>query len=178
MEAIQELNRKLKGFRLLCGIEANILPDGTIDVPRELLRELDVVVAAVHTHMRMPKKDMTKRLLSAIENEDVDIIAHPSGRLIGERSAYDVDWEEVFRRAAKYGTILEVNANPQRLDLCAEHIREAIDTGVKLALGTDAHHPDHLRFMRYGVLTARRGWAEAEDVINTLPREKLLGILK
>jgi DNA polymerase (family 10) len=178
MEAIQELNRKLKGFRLLCGIEANILPDGTIDVPRELLRELDVVVAAVHTHMRMPKKDMTKRLLSAIENEDVDIIAHPSGRLIGERSAYDVDWEEVFRRAAKYGTILEVNANPQRLDLCAEHIREAIDTGVKLALGTDAHHPDHLRFMRYGVLTARRGWAEAEDVINTLPWEKLLGILK
>lgn len=178
MEEIQELNRKLKGFRLLCGIEANILPDGTIDVPRELLRELDVVVAAVHTHMRMPKKDMTKRLLSAIENEDVDIIAHPSGRLIGERSAYDVDWEEVFRRAAKYGTILEVNANPQRLDLCAEHIREAIDTGVKLALGTDAHHPDHLRFMRYGVLTARRGWAEAEDVINTLPREKLLGILK
>ncbi len=178
MEAIQELNRKLKGFRLLCGIEANILPDGTIDVPRELLRELDVVVAAVHTHMRMPKKDMTKRILSAIENEDVDIIAHPSGRLIGERSAYDVDWEEVFRRAAKYGTILEVNANPQRLDLCAEHIREAIDTGVKLALGTDAHHPDHLRFMRYGVLTARRGWAEAEDVINTLPWEKLLGILK
>ncbi len=178
MEAIQELNRKLKGFRLLCGIEANILPDGAIDVPRELLRELDVVVAAVHTHMRMPKKDMTKRLLSAIENEDVDIIAHPSGRLIGERSAYDVDWEEVFRRAAKYGTILEINANPQRLDLCAEHIREAIDTGVKLALGTDAHHPDHLRFMRYGVLTARRGWAEAEDVINTLPWEKLLGILK
>ena len=178
IEEIQELNRKLKGFRLLCGIEANILPDGTIDVPRELLRELDVVVAAVHTHMRMPKKDMTKRLLSAIENEDVDIIAHPSGRLIGERSAYEVDWEEVFRRAAKYGTILEVNANPQRLDLCAEHIREAIDTGVKLALGTDAHHPDHLRFMRYGVLTARRGWAEAEDVVNTLSPEKLLGVLK
>ena len=178
MEAIQELNRKLKGFRLLSGIEANILPDGTIDVPRELLRELEVVVAAIHTHMRMPKKEMTKRLLSAIENEDVDIIAHPSGRLIGERSAYDVDWEEVFRRAAKYGTILEVNANPQRLDLCAEHVREAIDTGVKLALGTDAHHPDHLWFMRYGILTARRGWAEAKDVINTLPLDKLLAMFK
>ncbi len=178
MEAIQELNRKLKGFRLLSGIEANILPDGTIDVPRELLRELEVVVAAIHTHMRMPKKEMTKRLLSAIENEDVDIIAHPSGRLIGERSAYDVDWEEVFRRAAKYGTILEVNANPQRLDLCAEHVREAIDTGVKLALGTDAHHPDHLWFMRYGILTARRGWAEAKDVINTLSLDKLLAMFK
>lgn len=178
MEAIQELNRKLKGFRLLSGIEANILPDGTIDVPRELLRELEVVVAAIHTHMRMPKKEMTKRLLSAIENEDVDIIAHPSGRLIGERSAYEVDWEEVFRRAAKYGTILEVNANPQRLDLCAEHVREAIDTGVKLALGTDAHHPDHLRFMRYGILTARRGWAEAKDVINTLSLDKLLAMFK
>ena len=178
MEAIQELNRKLKGFRLLSGIEANILPDGTIDVPRELLRELEVVVAAIHTHMRMPKKEMTKRLLSAIENEDVDIIAHPSGRLIGERSAYEVDWEEVFRRAAKYGTILEVNANPQRLDLCAEHAREAIDTGVKLALGTDAHHPDHLRFMRYGILTARRGWAEAKDVINTLSLDKLLAMFK
>ena len=178
MEAIQELNRKLKGFRLLSGIEANILPDGTIDVPRELLRELEVVVAAIHTHMRMPKKEMTKRLLSAIENEDVDIIAHPSGRLIGERSAYDVDWEEVFRRAAKYGTILEVNANPQRLDLCAEHVRDAIDTGVKLALGTDAHHPDHLWFMRYGILTARRGWAEAKDVINTLSLDKLLAMFK
>ena len=178
MEAIQELNRKLKGFRLLSGIEANILPDGTIDVPRELLRELEVVVAAIHTHMRMPKKEMTKRLLSAIENEDVDIIAHPSGRLIGERSAYEVDWEEVFRRAAKYGTILEVNANPQRLDLCAEHVREAIDTGVKLALGTDAHHPDHLWFMRYGILTARRGWAEAKDVINTLSLDKLLAMFK
>ena len=178
MEAIQELNRKLKGFRLLSGIEANILPVGTIDVPRELLRELEVVVAAIHTHMRMPKKEMTKRLLSAIENEDVDIIAHPSGRLIGERSAYDVDWEEVFRRAAKYGTILEVNANPQRLDLCAEHVREAIDTGVKLALGTDAHHPDHLWFMRYGILTARRGWAEAKDVINTLSLDKLLAMFK
>lgn len=178
MEAIQELNRKLKGFRLLSGIEANILPDGTIDVPWELLRELEVVVAAIHTHMRMPKKEMTKRLLSAIENEDVDIIAHPSGRLIGERSAYDVDWEEVFRRAAKYGTILEVNANPQRLDLCAEHVRDAIDTGVKLALGTDAHHPDHLWFMRYGILTARRGWAEAKDVINTLSLDKLLAMFK
>jgi DNA polymerase (family 10) len=178
VEAIRELNGKLGGFRLLCGVEANILPDGSIDVPRDVLCELDVVVAAVHTQMRMPKREMTKRLLAAIENEDVDIIAHPSGRLIGERSAYEVDWEEIFRQAAKYGTILEVNANPQRLDLCAEHIREAVETGVLLALGTDAHHPDHLGFMRYGVLTARRGWVEAKDLINTLPLDDLLRTLK
>ncbi|NOX44153.1 MAG: hypothetical protein GXO72_00200 [Caldiserica bacterium] len=89
-----------------------------------------------------------------------------------------MDWEEIFRRAAKYGTILEINANPQRLDLCAEHIREAVETGVLLALGTDAHHAEHLGFMRYGVLTARRGWAEARHVVNTLPLDDLLRILK
>ncbi len=178
VEEIGRLNGELDGIRLLCGVEANILPDGSIDVPREVLGALDLVVAAVHTQMRMPKREMTKRLLAAIENEDVDVIAHPSGRLIGERSAYEVDWEEIFRRAAKYGTILEINANPQRLDLCAEHIREAVETGVLLALGTDAHHPDHLAFMRYGVLTARRGWAEAGHIVNTLPLEDLLRALK
>ena len=178
MEEIRELNRKLDGFRVLSGVEANILPDGSIDVPKEILRELDIVVAAVHTQMRMPKSQMTKRIIAAIENEDVDVIAHPSGRLIGERSPFEVDWEEVFRQAAKYGTALEINANPQRLDLCAEHIREAVEMGVKLVLGTDAHHPDHLRFMRYGVLTARRGWAEVEDILNTLPPAKLLELLK
>ncbi len=178
VEEIKRLNEGFDGFRLLCGVEANILPDGSIDVPRDVLGELDLVVAAVHTQMRMPKREMTKRLLAAIENEDVDIIAHPSGRLIGERSAYEADWDEIFRRAAKYGTILEINANPQRLDLCAEHIREAVETGVLLALGTDAHHPDHLGFMRYGVLTARRGWAEAGHIVNTLPLDELLRALK
>jgi len=178
IEEIQELNTKLQDFRVLAGVEANILPDGTIDVPEELLRELDIVIASVHTHMRMPRKQMTARLLRAVENEHVDIIGHPSGRLIGERAPYEADWDEIFRRAAKMGTLLEVNATPQRLDLNAEHIKLALEHGVRLALGTDAHHPSHLTFIRYGVITARRGWAQAGDIVNTLPPEKLLSVLK
>lgn len=178
IEEIREINESLKGFRLICGVEANIGRDGTVDVPRDLLPELDLVIASVHTHFRLSKKEMTERLVRAVENEGVDVLGHPTGRLIGERPAYDADWDEVFRRAAKSGTALEVNANPQRLDLSADLIRRALEYGVKFILGTDAHASEHLDFLEYGVLTLRRGWAEAKDVLNTLPLEALLSALK
>lgn len=178
IEEIREINESLKDFRLICGVEANIGRDGTVDVPRDLLSELDLVIASVHTHFRLSKKEMTERLVRAVENEGVDVLGHPTGRLIGERPAYDADWDEVFRRAAKSGTALEVNANPQRLDLSADLIRRALEYGVKFILGTDAHASEHLDFLEYGVLTLRRGWAEAKDVLNTLPLEALLSALK
>lgn len=178
IEEIRRLNDKLVGVRLLCGVEANIAKDGTVDVPRELLPLLDLVIASVHTHFRLSKKEMTERLVRAVEDEAVDVLGHPTGRLIGERPAYEADWDEVFRRAAKAGTALEINANPQRLDLPAELIRRALDHGVRFLLGTDAHAPEHLDFLEYGVLTLRRGWAEAKDVLNTLPVEALLSALK
>lgn len=178
IEEIQRLNESLKDFRLLCGVEANIARDGTVDVPRDLLSQIDLVIASVHTHFRLSKKEMTERLVRAVEDEGVDVLGHPTGRLIGERPAYEVDWDEVFRRAAKAGTALEVNANPQRLDLPADLIRRALEYGVKFILGTDAHAQEHLDFLEYGVLTLRRGWAESKDVLNTLPLEAFLAALK
>jgi len=178
IEEIQRLNESLKDFRFLCGVEANIARDGTVDVPRDLLSQIDLVIASVHTHFRLSKKEMTERLVRAVEDEGVDVLGHPTGRLIGERPAYEVDWDEVFRRAAKAGTALEVNANPQRLDLPADLIRRALEYGVKFILGTDAHAQEHLDFLEYGVLTLRRGWAESKDVLNTLPLEAFLAALK
>jgi DNA polymerase (family 10) len=178
IEEIHRLNESLKDLRLLCGVEANIGKDGTVDVPRELLSELDLVIASVHTHFRLSKKEMTARLLRAVEDEGVDVLGHPTGRLIGERPAYEVDWDEVFRRAAKAGTLLEVNANPQRLDLPADLIRRALEYGVRFIVGTDAHAPEHLDFLEYGVLTLRRGWAQSKDVLNTLPLEAFLAARK
>jgi len=157
---------------------ANILRDGSLDVPDELLEELDIVIAAVHSHFRLSRKEMTERLIRAVENPNVDILAHPTGRKIGERPGYDADWDEIFRRAAKAKTAMEVNANPIRLDLNADLIRRALDAGVSLAIGTDAHATEHLEFMEYGVVTARRGWAEGVRVLNTYAVEGLLDRLR
>ncbi len=175
---IRELNEGLSAVRLLAGVEANIGPTGEVDVPGSLRRKLDWVVAAVHTHFRQSKGAMTQRLVRAVEDEAVDALAHPTGRLIGERSAYEADWDEVFRRAARAGTALEINANPQRLDLPPELIRRALEFGVKLVIGTDAHAAHHLGFLEYGVLTARRGWAEAIHVLNTLSLREFLALRK
>ena len=178
IEEIHRINESLRDFRLLCGVEANIGRDGSVDVPRDLLSELDLVIASVHTHFRLSKKEMTERIVRAVEDEAVDVLGHPTGRLIGERPAYEADWDEVFRRAAKSGTLLEVNANPQRLDLPSDLIRRALEYGVRFIVGTDAHAPDHLDFLEYGVLTLRRGWAQTKDVLNTLPVEVFLSARK
>jgi DNA polymerase (family 10) len=169
IDAIAKLNETLEGFRVLTGIEVNIQVDGSLDMPDDLLARLDWVVASVHSHFRQTKDEMTARLLRAVSNEHVDCLAHPTGRRIGERPPYDADWDAVFRAAAEHTCAVEINANPIRLDLSAELVRRAIAAGCKLAIGSDAHALEHFDFLRLGVLTARRGWATAKDVVNTLP---------
>jgi DNA polymerase (family 10) len=169
IDAIAKLNETLSGFRVLAGIEVNIQPDGSLDMPDEILAKLDWVVASVHSHFRQTKEEMTARLIRAVSNEHVDCLAHPTGRKIGERPPYDADWDIVFRAAAEHACTLEINANPIRLDLSAELVRRAIATGCRLAIGSDAHAPEHFDFLRLGILTARRGWATAKDVVDALP---------
>jgi len=172
---IEQVNRKMEGtFRLLAGIEVEIRSDGSLDFPDDVLAELDLVVASVHTGLRQEREQVTARMLAAIRNPHVDVIAHPTGRLIGEREGADVDMEVVFRAAAEAGTALEVNAHPSRLDLRDVHVRRAIELGVKLAISSDTHDVNGFSVLRFGVATARRGWATAADVINTWPLENLL----
>ncbi len=166
IEEIAALNERLRDFHVLSGIEVNIQPDGTLDMPDELLAKLDWVIASVHSHFRQTKEETTARLLRAISNEHVDCLAHPTGRKIGERPPYDADWDLVFRAASEHACALEINANPIRLDLSAELARRAIQAGCKLAIGSDAHAPEHFDFLRLGLLTARRGWATAERIVN------------
>ncbi|MBN1859500.1 DNA polymerase/3'-5' exonuclease PolX [Candidatus Bipolaricaulota bacterium] len=173
LDEISGLNEKLKPFRILSGVEANVQEDGTLDVPDQLLGRLDVVIAAIHSHFRLPKNAMTERLIRAVEHERVGILAHPTGRKIGERPGYEADWDEVFRRAAAANTAFEINANPIRLDLNAELVRRAVNVGCTFSIGTDAHRTAHFDFMRFGVITARRGWAKAEDILNCNAAEAL-----
>lgn len=178
MAEIRRLNEILNGMRILAGIEVDIRADGSLDLPDGILAELDVVIAAVHSAMGQEQDRMTRRIIRAMENPHVDIIAHPTCRLLGEREAIAVDMEAIFRAAARTGTALEINAMPDRLDLKDIHISRARELGVKLALGTDAHAMEHLQFMRFGVGIARRGWCEAKHILNTLPVEAMLAALK
>jgi DNA polymerase (family 10) len=172
---IEQVNRKMGDtFRLLAGTEVEIRSDGSLDFPDEVLAELDLVVASVHSGLRQEREQITARTLAAIRNPHVDVIAHPTGRLIGEREGADVDMEVVFRAAAETGTALEVNAHPSRLDLRDAHVRRAIELGVKLAISSDTHDVGNFSVLRFGVATARRGWATAADAINTWPLENLL----
>jgi len=181
-EEIKKINEKFKkqnlSFRILSGCEVNILPDGSIDIKDEVLEKLDYVIGGVHSSFKMEKAEMTKRIIKAMENPNVDIIAHPSGRLIGKRDEYQVDFDRVLEVAKKTGTILEINGNPLRSDLRDLYIRRAKNIGVKMIINTDTHQKEHLKFMEYGVAMARRGWSEKSDIINTLPAEELLKSLK
>jgi DNA polymerase (family 10) len=170
---IKRLDAKLDGIRVLSGIEVDIKADGSLDMPDELLAELDVVIAAVHSGMTQKEEKMTVRIIQAIENPHVDIIAHPTCRLIGERAPVDVDMEAVFKAAVKNKTALEINAMPSRLDLKDVHVKRARELGVMLTLGTDAHSSAQLALMRFGVSVARRGWCRAEHIVNTRPVEEL-----
>jgi DNA polymerase (family 10) len=171
---IDGANGKLRNFRILKGTEVDIRGDGTLDLPDDALRELDIVVASIHSGFRQPREQITKRLVSAIRNPLVSVIAHPTGRLLGEREAYDVDMEAVFREAARRGTAMEINAYPMRLDLSDVHAREAKRRGIPVVISTDTHVRPQLDFMAYGVSIARRGWLEKKDVLNTLPAASLL----
>ncbi|MBM3167324.1 MAG: DNA polymerase/3'-5' exonuclease PolX [Chloroflexi bacterium] len=174
IEEIKRLNQKLDGIRILAGAEVDIRADGSLDMSPELLSKLDIVVAAIHSGMNESEEKITRRVIGAIENPDVDIIAHPTCRLLGEREPVAIDMEAVFKAAARHNKALEINASPYRLDLKDTHIRRAIELGVKLIFGTDAHSIAQLGFMRFGIGIARRGWCQAQHVLNTKPLKEVL----
>jgi len=178
LEHIKNLNQKVKGIRILTGMEVDILPDGSLDMNDDILKELDVVIASIHSGFKQDQKTLTSRIVNACHNPYVKIIAHPTGRLIGRRAAYDVDMDKVMEAAAETGTVLEINSSPDRLDLNDVHVKRAAEMGIKIAIDTDAHSTEALSDMRYGVWVARRGWLAAENIINTFSLDKLLKFLK
>ncbi|MGW1054009.1 DNA polymerase/3'-5' exonuclease PolX [Streptomyces sp. NPDC002521] len=177
-ERLRELDGTHHKMRLLHGTELNIDPDGEVDWPEEFLAGFDLCVASLHSHFDLGRKAMTRRLVRACENPYVTILGHPTTRLIGKRPGVDADWDEVFAACARTGTALEVNAQPDRLDLCDEDILRARGHGVKFAVNTDAHAVPHLAQLRYGVGTAQRGWLTRDDVINTWPLTRLRAFLR
>jgi len=182
MAEIARVNKRLQGsglrFRVLSGSECDILKDGALDLPDNILAKLDVVGASVHSYFNLPKAEQTKRIMRAMDNPHVDIIFHPTGRIIGKRPPYEVDIPALITHAKNTGTILEIDALPDRLDLKDDYIRMAIKGGVKLAIDSDAHAPSHFSVLEYGIAQARRGWAEKKDIINAWPLEKMKGFLK
>jgi DNA polymerase (family 10) len=166
---IQDLNDQITGITVLSGIECDILPDGSLDYPDSILEQLDFVIAAVHSRFKSSQREMTARVIAAMRNPLVNILAHPTGRIIGRRDPAKLDLQRIFRIAAETDTALEINCYPDRLDLNDIHVREAKEYGAVLALGTDAHSVRDLDFMELGVRTARRGWAEPKTILNTLP---------
>lgn len=174
---IEQLNGALRHLTVLAGAEVDIQRDGRLDLDDETLKELDFVVVSLHSGLRLGEAEQTARLQRAVSHPCVDVLGHPSGRLIGRRQAIAARWDEIYRVASDHGVMLEVNAQPERLDLDDVHVRAAIGHGVRLSLGTDAHAAPELRFMRWGVDQARRGWAERDDVVNTLPLPRLRKLL-
>jgi len=175
---IDRLNERLDGLTILKGIEVDILKDGRLDLPDTSLAKLDVVVAAVHSYFDLPREVQTDRVIRAMSNRHVTLIAHPTGRLIGEREPYEIDMERVIAAAHDLGCHLEVNSQPDRLDLNDNHIHAAKQAGVKLAISTDAHSVDAYECIRFGIDQARRGWLTADDVLNTRPLAELRKILR
>lgn len=178
IKRIHAAQKRVPEIRLLAGIEVDIRKDGSLDLDNEVLGQLDVVVASIHSYMNLSRTEMTERMLAAIENPYTQIIGHPTGRLILERDPFEYDMEKIFRAAAKHGVAMECDAYPDRLDLRDIHLRMAKQLGAKIVISTDSHRTDHLTFMKYGVQTARRGWIEKRDVLNTLPLSELLLALR
>ncbi|MEX2143823.1 MAG: DNA polymerase/3'-5' exonuclease PolX [Anaerolineales bacterium] len=176
---IDQVRKKVgDSLLILHGIELEIKADASLDLPDEVLAWLDIVVASLHVSIRQPRPQATARLLAAMRNPHVDIIGHPSNRMLPDREGADLDWDAVLHTAAETGTALEINSNPRRLDLDDVQARRAIEMGIKLAINTDAHHPDHLDFLPFGVATARRGWVTAKDVVNAWTPKQIQAWLK
>jgi len=175
ISASKTQNSKLK---ILKGCEANIMADGSVDIDNKTLAEMDFVIAGVHSHFKMSKEKMTERIIKAMENKNIDILSHPTGRIIGRRDEYQIDFNKILKAAKKTKTILEINAHPARLDLKDIYIKKAKEAGVKMIVNSDAHHIRELKLMEYGVAQARRGWAEKKDIINCWEVEKMLKMLK
>lgn len=177
MQEIERLNRTLEGFTILPGIEGNIDRAGRLDIDATVLKDLDVVVASVHSGFKQSEAEMTERVLAAMHSEHVDIIGHPTGRLIHQREPYQIDLARIFAAASDLGTFLEINAFPRRLDLSDVNCQRAREQGVRFSIGSDAHNRSNLRYMEFGVATARRGWLEKKDIVNTLPLQDLRALL-
>lgn len=176
---IQQIRKKFPDLRIFCGTECDIRTDGTLDYSDKILRQFDFVYIGIHTAFKMDRETMTKRIIKGMDNEQVNFLAHPTGRLIGKRDPYDVDIEQIIDAAKETKTLLEINAFPDRLDLNDIHTKLAKEQGVRFVLGTDSHSVNHLDFMRFGVATARRGWLEKKDVLNTASEkqiEKIVGM--
>ncbi len=175
---IHELNEKYDDITILSGIEMDILPDGTLDYDDELLAEMDFVIASIHSSFSQPRETIMKRLKTGLQNPHVDLIAHPTGRLIGKRAGYDVDVDMLIELARETNTALELNANPNRLDLTASYLRKAQEAGVPIMINTDAHNFDMLEHMKIGVSTAKKGWLKKSSVLNTKSIHEFLQFLK
>jgi DNA polymerase (family X) len=175
---IRATGQKIEGIRVFAGIEVDILGDGLLDLSDSVLEQMDLVIASVHSHFNQSAEEMTSRLLKAIENPNVSIIGHPTGRILLRRDAYPYDMDAVLEAAARNKVAMELNAYPDRLDLCDRHLRMAKQRGVKIVINTDSHHTTHMEKIRYGVLQARRAWLTAKDVLNTLPLEKFANAMK
>ena len=174
---IDRVNAQLKGFRLLKGSEVDILSDGTLDLSEDLLKRLDVVCVAIHSRFKMRRTEMTRRVIRAMENPYANILAHPTGRLIGSRDAFEIDMEEIIRAASRTGTAIEINAHPMRLDLDAANCRRAAAAGAMVSIGTDTHVLSELDYMIYGLGTARRGWLAKANILNTRTAPQLTSLL-
>ncbi len=173
IEKIDKINKKIKGIRILKSVEVDILENGSLDIKDSVLKQLDIVTASVHTKFNLPAKKQTDRIIIAMDNKQVNIIGHPTGRIINRRPPYRLEMERLFKAAKQRNCILEINAHPSRLDLNDVYAKRAKEIGVKMAINTDAHRVEELGYLRYGVDQARRGWLEAEDIINTLPVDEL-----
>lgn len=177
-EEIDLVNEKIDNFRVLRGIELNIELEGGVDFETDLLEEFDIVIASIHSGFSMAKDELTERMIRAMENPNIDIIGHQTGRILGKRSPYQPDLDRVFEAAAKTRTLLELNSLPERLDLKDEHLKKAKEAGARFAIDTDAHNLNQLKYIFFGVATAKRGWLTREAVVNAHPLNVMLSMLK
>ena len=178
ISVVRAAAKKYKDIKVLIGSEVYIHADGSLDFSDDILKKLDIVIASIHRNFKLPKEQMTERILCALENKYVNIFGHPTTRQINIREPIEFDKKEVFKFCADRGVILEANASPMRLDLKDIDTKEAISSGCKIAINTDAHNTNQLNNMQFGVATAKRGWAEAKDVVNTRPLASLQKIFK
>jgi DNA polymerase (family 10) len=175
---IREANRLIEGIRIFAGIEVDILADGALDLSDAVLEQMDVVIASVHSHFNQEPAQMTDRLLRAIENHNVSLIGHATGRILLRRDGYSFDMDTVLKSAAKHKCAMELNAYPDRLDLSDANLRRAREHGVKIVINTDSHHTSHMEKIKYGILQARRAWLSKQDILNTLPAETFATAIK
>lgn len=178
LKEIRAIAAKTKGIRILAGSEVDILPSGELDYPDDLLKKMDVVIGSVHSRFKSTREEMTERILTALDNRHLDILAHPTGRMIGKREPYEVDLRKIFAAAAEKKVLLEINAYPDRTDLKDVHVKEAKSHGCKFVIDTDSHSTENLRFMELGVAVARRAWLSPADVVNTRPLKELPKFLR